>query len=93
MHAIIAAHSRLALALALVATSMAVAPALAQTTPPSGAAAATDPLCAAYGPGFTRLAGSKTCVKINASIQTDAAGTDASRTVRTSPLAPALKSQ
>lgn len=74
------------------------APAAAQTpsrpAPPAQASPGKpDPMFAAYGPGFTRVAGSSTCVKIGANVQSDVYGADLSTSVRSNALEPALKSR
>ncbi|WP_371348478.1 hypothetical protein [Ancylobacter sp. IITR112] len=60
---------------------------------PGGSTEKTDPACAAYGAGFTRLAGSSTCVKISGTVQTDFYSTDVNSTSRVDALAPGLKSK
>ncbi|MDQ0347041.1 hypothetical protein [Ancylobacter vacuolatus] len=70
--------------------------AAAQATTPARPPAApekSDPACASYGAGFTRLAGSSTCVKISGSVQTDLYSTDVNSTSRVDALAPGLKSK
>ena len=91
-------HARAAMILAVtlaatLATASASLPAAAQNGPQAATTAKPDPLCASYGAGFTRLAGTQTCVKISSSVQTDAYGSDVSGSVRVDPLAPALKSK
>ncbi len=79
------------------ATLLAGLPAGAQgTTPgrkPDATSEKTDPACASYGAGFTRLAGSSTCVKISGSVQTDLYSTDVNSTGRVDALAPGLNSK
>lgn len=83
-------HMRTAI---LAAVLLAALPAAAQNGPQAATTAKPDPVCASYGPGFTRLAGTQTCVKIGSSVQTDAYGTDVSGSARVDALAPALKSK
>lgn len=80
------------------ATLLGSLPAAAQATAPgrpanTAAAEKSDPACARYGAGFTRLAGSSTCVKISGSVQTDLYSTDVNSTSRVDALAPGLKSR
>lgn len=80
------------------ATLLGSLPAAAQATVPdrpanTAAAEKSDPACARYGAGFTRLAGSSTCVKISGSVQTDFYSTDVNSTSRVDALAPGLKSR
>lgn len=87
-------HMRTAiLAAVLLAATSAISPAAAQNGPQAATTAKPDPVCASYGAGFTRLAGTQTCVKIGSSVQTDAYGTDVSGSARVDALAPALKSK
>lgn len=78
------------------ATLLASLPAAAQATTPGrtpAAAEKSDPACASFGAGFTRLTGSSTCVKISGSVQTDLYSTDVNSTSRVDALAPGLKSK
>lgn len=81
------------------ATLLGSLPAAAQTTAPGRpantavAAEKSDRACASYGAGFTRLAGSSTCVKISGSVQTDLYSTDVNSTSRVDAFAPGLKSR
>ncbi|MPT25070.1 MAG: hypothetical protein E2577_20050 [Starkeya sp.] len=72
-------------------------PAAAQTAAPGAKPAApdpkTDPLCASYGAGFVRLAGTSTCVKITGSVQGDFYATDVNSAGRVNALTPGLKSK
>lgn len=72
-------------------------PAAAQTSAPGAKPAApdpkSDPLCASYGAGFTRLAGSSTCVKITGSVQADFYDTKVNSSGRVDALTPGLKSK
>lgn len=81
------------LAAVLLAATSATSPAAAQNGPQAATTAKPDPVCASYGAGFTRLAGTQTCVKMSSSVQTDAYGTDVSGSARVDALAPALKSK
>lgn len=69
---------RAALLLALAAPQAPAAAGSASTPPPAPAAdaatageAGPDPFCASFGKGFTRLAGSSTCVRISGHVQMD----------------------
>lgn len=67
------------------AATLSVTGAAAQTTPgraPGSQSGKTDPACASFGPGFARLPGSSTCVKISGGVQTDVYSTDISGTTR-----------
>lgn len=72
-------------------------PAAAQTAAPGAKPAApdpkSDPLCASYGAGFVRLAGSSTCVKITGSVQADFYDTSVNSSGRVDALTPGLKSK
>lgn len=69
-------------------------PAFAQTgANPATASGKPDPVCASYGPGFARLPGSSTCVKISGGVQADIYSTDTSVSASGGALAPALKSK
>lgn len=91
-------RGRLPLLLAA-AAMVGAAPALAGNgvVPSRGAPAAPapvedgrpDPLCAGFGKGFTRLAGTSTCVKISGNVQADSY----QQSLPGSPLAPALRSR
>ncbi|MBS7543189.1 porin [Ancylobacter oerskovii] len=79
----------------LVAGGLLAGPALAGSPAPTAAtppatADRPDPVCASYGKGFTRLAGTSTCVKISGNVQVD--GYRQSSTTG-DPLAPALQSR
>lgn len=83
---------------ATLATALAAGlPARAQTgTPAPGASADNtrpDPICASHGPGFARVAGTSTCVKITGGVQSDAYATGISGSARVDPLASALRSK
>ena len=82
---------------ATLATALAAGlPARAQTGTPSPGASADarpDPICASHGPGFARVAGTSTCVKITGGVQSDAYATGISGSARVDPLAPALRSK
>lgn len=57
---------------ALLASLLAGAlPALAQNPPPPSSPPKPDPFCAAFGPGFARVPGGSTCVKVSGGVQTD----------------------
>ncbi|GLK71984.1 porin [Ancylobacter dichloromethanicus] len=60
---------------------------------PANADGRSDPACASYGAGFTRLPGSSTCVKISGGIQADLYSTDVNGSTRVDALAPGLKSK
>ncbi|WP_018388670.1 hypothetical protein [Ancylobacter sp. FA202] len=79
------------------ATLLGSLPVAAQTAvpgrTPATVAETSDPACAHFGAGFTRLAGSSTCVKISGSVQTDLYSTDVNSTSRVDALAPGLKSK
>ncbi len=86
----------LLLGVALATALVAGLPARAQTGTPAPAAGADtrpDPICASHGPGFTRVAGTSTCVKITGGVQSDAYATGISGSTRVDPLAPALRSK
>ncbi|WP_428032350.1 hypothetical protein [Ancylobacter sp.] len=89
-------YSTLALVLAG-ATTFATLPAAAQATgpgrKPGQADATSDPACASYGAGFTRLAGSSTCVKISGGVQVDVYSTDVNSSSRVNALSPGLQSK
>jgi len=84
-------------ALLLAGALLASLPAAAQTAAPSHKPATpdtkSDPLCASYGAGFTRLAGSSTCVKITGSVQADFYDTNVNSSGRVDALTPGLKSK
>lgn len=87
--------SRAAIALAAAAL-LGTSPAFAQTGTSTGTAASgsgkLDPVCASYGPGFARLPGSSTCVKISGGVQADIYSTDTSVS-GSGALTPALRSK
>lgn len=89
-------RDRAVLVLAAV-TLLASLPAFAQTGVSTGASTSgggnPDPVCASYGPGFARLPGSSTCVKISGGVQADIYSTDTSVSGSGGALAPALKSK
>ncbi|MCK0196917.1 hypothetical protein MWN34_08325 [Ancylobacter sp. 6x-1] len=58
--------------------------------PANATAAAKDPLCASYGPGFVRVAGGSTCVRVSGSVQSDAYVGSGNTSVSGSATAPAL---
>lgn len=60
---------------------------------PANADGRSDPACASYGAGFTRLPGSSTCVKISGGVQADLYSTDVNGSTRVDALAPGLKSK
>lgn len=63
---------------ALLATLLAGAmPAFAGSPPPANPPK-PDPVCAAFGPGFARVPGGSTCVKVSGGVQTDLYSTNVS---------------
>ncbi|MBS9477247.1 hypothetical protein [Ancylobacter radicis] len=60
---------------------------------PAAPAGGPDPLCAAYGPGFTRLEGTSTCMKMSGYGQVDGAAQGAAAAGLPGALSPALRGQ
>lgn len=89
--------ARAAVLLTLALSSPALAGTASKTAPapaPANAGEAKpDPVCASYGAGFTRLAGSSTCLKISGDLQVDSYGQSSSGAGNPGALQPALRSK
>ncbi|MCK0207005.1 hypothetical protein MWN33_03050 [Starkeya koreensis] len=72
--------SRAAGAALLVTLLAGAAPAFAGNPPPPSNPPKPDPFCASFGPGFARVAGGSTCVKVSGGVQTDLYSTNVSGT-------------
>jgi len=81
------------LAALLAAPALAGSPSVPPPAPADADASRPDPLCASFGKGFTRLAGSSTCVKISGNVQMDGYGQSAAGAGMPGALQPALRSQ